>query len=193
MNTLTKTFEVSSRDEIVVLCDQITELIRAELEINPDRKKPIIISINGDVNAGKSILWDRIREKLLKNGGVFIKKDSDSYQDSLRIFETWQGSIFDNNTNDIRLFACNVTQLVQSMSADNTARLKKLLNYKYQTFADVILLSNTFDSLLPIEDYDLMVNINYVGKKRDYFSRTQWQRHLSIKTTTSSPFSALTQ
>lgn len=114
MSALTETFQISTRDDVVYLCKQIAKSIRDELIRNPDRKAPIVISLTGEDNSGKSLFWDAIRENLFKHGGIFIKSKSESNQKDpkspLRSYETWAGTI-DKTERQYSLFACNVGQL----------------------------------------------------------------------------------
>ena len=107
MVDLVHIFNFSSREEIAALCKEVASLITPILEKRKPNDPPVIIGITGNVNAGKSIFWDEIRQHLFESGGIFIANKSESSEIYGRHYETWVGNV-EELSKEQTIFLCNV-------------------------------------------------------------------------------------
>ena len=190
MDTLSKTFATNTREEIVALCDNLAKIIREELSKNPERKAPIIISLQSADNAGKSAFWDLIREWLFIKGGIFIKKHSHSSQEGGRVYETWQGQVSEEGR-PLRLLNCNVGALMY----EHMARLPIDTLYKIMgkgesiTRYDIIILSKSSTEFIDPCHHTLEINIHDLGGNYP----KNWFRRVECVAPPGSPFTSLLQ
>ncbi|HPD82650.1 MAG TPA: hypothetical protein PLK85_02425 [Alphaproteobacteria bacterium] len=188
MDTLAREFSISSRDEVVALCKQIAEIMYRELEQNPKKNRPIIISLQSRDNAGKSAFWDIIREHLFIKGGIFVKKHSSSSQESGRVYETWVGKTRPDGR-DIRLLNCNVGALMyEHMALFSINTFYKILGKGTDIPQyDIIILSKSDPQFIEPTFHTLEISICDLGGNYP----KNWLRKIEYITPKGSPFSNL--
>ncbi|NCT40262.1 MAG: hypothetical protein GW778_01175 [Alphaproteobacteria bacterium] len=191
MSKLSKTFAFESRADIEKLGIDIAAIITNMIaNRDPSDLKPIIISLQSPENAGKSAVWDIVREQLLDKGGIFINKLSSSSEKHGRCYETWEGEI---NNQSVRFLACNVGFLVYEwMSRLKYEHFLKFLNNKASNDKaplnyDVIILSKSDCSFIDPSLHDLTIKINYLSP----YKPGSWRREVSIETDSNSAFAKL--
>ena len=199
MARLTKTFTTSSRDEILDICDQISKIISEQIG-NGTTKKPIVIGIQGNKNSGKSIFWDRIREQILGQSGIYLAAQSESTDsdDTLgyirekitRRFESWVGSLF-NTDQKIRLYFANMDLLFSGYKMEHMPLIlqsEKAFEgdaHALKELGDVIILTNSDNSRAHEVPFDITVDLQYQNPDHDYWNedKREWKMNISITST----------
>ncbi len=190
MNSLITDFETSSRDDLVEIAKQIAEKICTSIK-KGKKDKPLIISIDGSVNSGKSIFWDVIRADLFQKGGIYIPSLSESYQtrvidnklsvEERRVAETWKGQL--DNGEWAKIFMINLNCLFWMNNGDLHNLIhdcrENLNSKKLNDLGDILILNNPFERFIPPEDYDLRITIQNDVRERG------WKRSLSIRSAVS--------
>lgn len=202
MRKLSKEFGISSRDELVELCDQITQIIINHMSKDSSfKKRPIIIGIKGDKNVGKSIFWDGIREQLLEYGGIFVATKSESYQTDnllgyvrekiIRRFENWVGTPREKSISatKLRLFFANLDLLFHGYKRENMAivynadqamegDLKAL-----SQLGDIVIFTNSNNARAVNINYDLIIDLQHKNQDINPWKEENWNLNVNLQAT----------
>lgn len=178
---ITQTFITASRQDLTRLFTRLADCINSEF-ISDNDTIPIIVEINGDHKAGKTIPWDMIAQKLTKGHAVLdpegIEHVIDDDGGSHRNYETWIGPHRDTKQ-DVHIFCANVNDI-----NDNMKQLILGDREKQKKLGDIILLNNTAGSIghgasMP----DIFIEIHF----NESASPDDWARCVSITAPEGSP------
>lgn len=132
------TFNSTNRQQLINIIRDISFIIRPNLL---QKQENIVMSLTGDFKCGKSLVWDTIKDTLLKN----IHKNEKFTGNALneRAFERWIGQL-DNN--QIHMFFCNLASANGYLFFRNKIEptIKSLAQdkSKAQTLGDLVIINN---------------------------------------------------
>lgn len=174
MTGLTQNFNICRRDEILEICDTLAKTIANYLEKTDElARPPILIIINGHAGAGKSIFWDRIREKIFLHGGIFIRKDSESNEKN-RLYETWLGQT-SSNSPPLKYFCANMHRGDEKMKSMFGPEILHLMG-------DVVILSNVADGQFPKDQIAYEINLSLTEASTETPPElARWQMEVSLR------------
>lgn len=167
---LKDSFTPVSRDEFVDIALGIAEEVLDALK--KDAKYPVIVSITGHDNAGKSLYWDVFASRLLDKGGIYIHKKSESTESRGRFHETWTGE----NTilgKSLTLCFCNVRPIDKTGYFEPYA---SLVRGAYENLGDVIVLTNTPENFIPENTRIIELDIHSL----DEIPESGWRRIMTV-------------
>lgn len=179
---LSQTFITQNRQQLTRLFTRMADCINAEFILGQN-SFPIIIEINGDNSAGKTIPWDMIVAKLTKGHAMLdpegtehgINDDGTPHRD----YETWVGPHRDTKE-DIHIFCANVNDV-----DDNRRHLILGDRQEQNKLGDIILLNNTSTSIgLGASTPDIHIEVHF----NETASTNSWARETRITIPESSRF-----
>ncbi|MEM9469650.1 MAG: hypothetical protein AAF988_05760 [Pseudomonadota bacterium] len=168
-------YRAATRDDIIDVCDQVADILRDFFSDPENANKKITIHVDGYANGGKSIFWDRVKDKLLSFRGIFVAKNSRSNDYHGRAYETWVGEL-EKNGLPLKIFFANISSLYKE-------------DYDYEPLAqdaNVVILTNTEHLPAHLKKSDLEITINSAEKSES--TDGTWDRRLLLRSNQGSIF-----
>ncbi len=167
---LSKAFTTTTREEFIDIAKDVADKVLTALKKSPTR--PYVVSITGDIDAGKSVYWDVFATHLLDKGAIFIPSKSESTEKYGRFHETWVG---ENSTlkKTLTLCFCNTRGAGPTNPKEPYI---SLVRGDYQKLGDVVVLTNAPPGFIPEEFPRIDVNVFSMDDHPD----EGWNRSVQI-------------
>ncbi len=159
-------YATATRNEFAEIADEVACTILSKLPTLKER--PYIIGINGPLNCGKSLFWDVVGAKLLGESAIFVKKNSDSFENDGRMYETWVGN--NEEIGPLKLFFWNA-------NAPTPTRLLSGCTLKDNNPYDVMIITNTSLNFEATHSIDMKIDIGVTNGRVD----ENWDRFVTLK------------
>lgn len=159
-------YTTGSRKELMNLTRDFAKSIKPEFLTSKD--KPFIIAINGDMNCGKSLIWDEFRFAVM---GRLDNPLEEKISGGDIVFKKWVAPHLETQ-DEIRLLTENANMSGRTRNKADDAVLLKTS----QEDSSIILFSNLDPKLT--SQADILITLNVIGAP----FHTNWERTICIET-----------